>query len=54
MVMVVSGNASAARLSHEAANAGTAVKHASTHKAHFIVAIFISVSRSRLPQVAAP
>jgi hypothetical protein len=46
MVMVVSFNASAARLSHEDANAGTAGRHARTHIAHFIVGIFIWASNS--------
>src|SRR5579863_8386760 len=45
--MVVSGNASVARLSHEAANAGAAVRHARTHGAHFIAGIFILASRSK-------
>src|ERR1700683_1757824 len=40
MVMVVSGNASDARLSHEAANAGTAARQASAPIALFIVGFF--------------
>ena len=35
--MVVSFKASAARLSHEDANAGTADRHARTNIAHFII-----------------
>ena len=42
--MVVSFNASAVRLSHVDANAGTAVRHARTNIAHFIVGIFIWAS----------
>src|ERR1700723_327732 len=38
--MVVSGNASDAKLSHEAANKGTAVRHPRTTKTHFIAGIF--------------
>src|SRR5207248_11190970 len=46
MVIVVSFKASAARLSHEDAYAGTADSHARTSTAHFIVDIFIGASRS--------
>src|SRR5437899_6907423 len=42
--MVVSFKASAARLSHEDANAGTADKHARTNITHFIIGIFIWAS----------
>jgi hypothetical protein len=45
--MVVSGNASDARLSHEAANAGRAVTHARAHIALFVVGIFILASKFR-------
>jgi len=43
MVMVVSGNASAARLSHEAAKAGAVNRHARM-QTHIVVAIFIGTS----------
>src|SRR5579862_3862897 len=47
IVMVVSGNASDARLSHEAANAGRAATLARAHIALFIVGIFILASKFR-------
>src|ERR1700730_11297036 len=45
--MMVSFSASAARLSHGEANAGSADRHARTHVAHVIVEIFIRASESR-------
>jgi hypothetical protein len=45
--MLVSFNASAARASHEEANAGSADKHAKTHIADVTAKVFIQPSRSR-------
>src|ERR1700748_1469877 len=47
MLMVVSGSASAARLSHVAANAGKALRHARTCSEHCKVGIFIKASKSK-------